>query len=511
MSTLLRVLRACLFLVMALIALAALALLLGRAWVKRDGPPPPVQAALAALQATPTEPAGPNGAVWLHLAPLALPEGFDDAQARHWVNQDLQHLQAHRAEILQRFRGLSVDVFEQRMRDVARKLPSRQAFALRPIAQAGATQSSNAPLACNGSACLDAVRAQTSAYAAALAQATSPALQHMLTATHWRSLSAEAEPNAWVLQQPWSLLRWPSTQAAFDFAQGRAQPAVDALCRHALQLRRLGDDAHAALDALALSRETLQAGDLLMRMLREAPTAIAGPDCQAAFAPNAKAAQVCRFARHDWHRLKAMSDGAPRGWHALKSWPFQDDTLSEWDLALGFHAQCSPEGLSLSTHAAADVHDMEKHLKSSAVAPPWLSLVSEALRAMQAMNAGYTQQQLLDTDAQRHALANWLWLRQRGQAHAAAQRAAGQAASSIPRAQWQNWLDQRPAELRDTHRALVLANDDEAPALRVVLWRPKQTALRSRCPGAPGQDDGDSDGLNLSLLAWPKGQTCAAR
>lgn len=511
MSTLLRGLRACLLGLMALVALAALALLLGRAWVKRDGPPPPVQAALAALQATPTAPAGPNGAVWLHLAPLALPESFDDAQARHWVSQDLQHLQAHRAEILQRFRAAPADVFEQRMREVARELPSRQAFALWPTAQSGASQSSKAPLAaCNGSACLDAVRARTSAYAAALAQASSPALQRVLTATHWRSLSAGAEPNAWVLPQPWALLRWPSTQAAFDFAQGRTQPAVDALCRHALQLRRLGDDADAALDALTLSRETLQAGDLLMRMLREAPTAVAGPDCQAAFSPNAKAAQVCRFARHDWHRLKAMSDGAPRGWHALKSWPFQDDTLSEWGLALGFHAQCSPEALSLSTHAAADVHDMEKHLMSSAVAAPWLSLGSSALRPMQAMNAAYTQRQLLDADAQRHALANWLWLHQRGQTHAAAQRAAGQVASDIPRAQWQSWLDQRPAELRDTHRALVLANDDEAPALRVVLWRPKQAGLRSRCPGAPGQDDGDSDGLNLPLQAWPKGQTCAA-
>jgi len=511
MSTLLRGLRACLLGVMALVALAALALLLGRAWVKREGPPPPVQAALAALQATPPEPAGPNGAVWLHLAPLALPEGFDDAQARALVSKDLQHLQAHRAEIMQRFGDVPADAFEQSLREVASELPSRQAFALRPSVPTGAAQA-KAPLACNGSTCLDAVRAQTSAYAAALAQATSPALQQVLTATHWRSLSAEAE----VLQQPWSLLRWPSTQAAFDFAQGRAQPAVDALCRHALQLRRLGDDADAALDAFTLSRETLQAGDLLMRMLREAPTAVAGPDCQAAFAPNAKTAQACRFARRMAQEFaviqsQAKAKAQDRWWNTLSSWSVMDESLSQWDEAMIWHGLCSPRALALSAQPVASETAMREALSTPEVTPAWLNLEPSFLRPFQTDLAVYLQKPLLDADAQRHALANWLWLHQRGQAHAAALRATGKTVASIPRAQWQSWLNQRPTELRDTHRALVLSKGDDAPALQVQVWLPRQ-ALRSRCPGKSDKDEGERDVLSLPLQAWPAGQpVCTPR
>jgi hypothetical protein len=134
MSTLLRGLRICLIALLVLAALVAAALLIDRLWVKRDGPPPAVQAALAALQPTP-ESAEPNAAVWLYLSPLALPNDFSDAQAREWVSKDRQYLQTREAETLARFRDLAPGDMGAFMVERTRQLPSRQAFALRPHTQ----------------------------------------------------------------------------------------------------------------------------------------------------------------------------------------------------------------------------------------------------------------------------------------------------------------------------------------------------------------------------------------
>lgn len=284
------------------------------------------------------------------------------------------------------------------------------------------------PCGSDGSGCLEKVRASRDDYRD-LVQANARLIERVEALSVYDHYASRPPADPRVPFPEFTLLAWPVTAHAVQFAQGDQLGAVAATCRELATWRRIGVHGDTLITLITrmfgIALATDGYGALLARMLATLPRDVPLPAaCQAALAaPAAADASICPTMRGEFAWSLGVTDAMPEmRQHSASRWLVLDRKGTRALMAEQMHAACTLQDVPLKADRRASLLNRQT--------PIWqrFECIANSVGCMLSDIAGPAYDvyawRALDQNARLQLLATLAWLRDQSDVDTLAERIA---------------------------------------------------------------------------------------